>query len=109
MRLRRFLMRDPMAAGTVAARSGYVTFAPWRRAAASRVESPRRVLFGGGVTAARGPLESQVEVRNLAPERSSTKMGQRRKSQIQIDRRARSEEEVPVAYRPLSAVVLAAG
>ena len=59
MRLRRFLISEPMAGSKLVGPGAKVHI------------SYRRVNeFGGGVTAARGPLESQVEVRNLAPERS---------------------------------------
>ena len=56
---------------TLPVRPSGVTSGPANKG--SRHSRPRRVWsmqpVGGGVTAARGPLESQVEVRNLAPER----------------------------------------
>ena len=68
MRLRRFLIREPMAARIVAvcAPAGHIRAI--RREPANPGGYSRSMPFGGGVTAARGPLESQVEVRNLAPE-----------------------------------------
>ena len=71
MRLRRFLIREPMREERYSGRGAGVTFSAIGRGrqwvAVRSIES-----VGGGVTAARGPLESQVEVRNLAPEHRST-------------------------------------
>ena len=66
MRLRRFLISEPMAARNASRARCGAHRATDASATASRVASTATV--GGGVTAARGPLESQVEVRNLAPE-----------------------------------------
>src|SRR5680860_196812 len=89
MRLRRFLIREPMAGSDAtgpARRKAY-------RSAHPGTGGKVAPTVGGGVTAARGPLESQVEVRNLAPEQ-----------------RPPAREETGVGqYRPISGVVLAAG
>src|SRR5680860_753883 len=79
MRLRRFLIREPMAGSDAtgpARRKAY-------RSAHPGTGGKVAPTVGGGVTAARGPLESQVEVRNLAPEqrppaREETGVGQYR-------------------------------
>ena len=68
MRLRRFLISEPMAEPKLAA--GAHNLHIGANGASGARSAPGTVLgtVGGGVTAARGPLESQVEVRNLAPE-----------------------------------------
>ena len=76
MRLRRFLIREPMAGGDTRRRGVCCRIAgagcrPGKVLCQIRsacLSSKVSTSFGGGVTAARGPLESQVEVRNLAPE-----------------------------------------
>ena len=65
IRLRRFLISEPMAARTLLARCYKGTIGLQRRVWSMQA-------IGGGVTAARGPLESQVEVRDLAPEHVTT-------------------------------------
>src|ERR1700736_6985587 len=67
MRLRRFLISEPIAATRVPVSPAMGTLRSELRARAGHAQRYRRSV-GGGVTAARGPLESQVEVRNLAPE-----------------------------------------
>ena len=87
-------MRERTLLGAVAA----VTF----RARSRQSVAVRSIgSVGGGVTAARGPLESQVEVRNLAPEHRSSP---------ETPRMVRDGMDATMSgYRPLAAVVLAAG
>src|SRR6478609_3905148 len=84
MRLRRFLISEPMA-GRKLVGHGRDPHIRYRRGEE----------FGGGVTAARGPLASQVGVRNPAPEQPRTGR--------------RMARELATEIRPVSAVVLAAG
>ena len=103
MRLRRFLISEPMAARNGSRSTGsarHILRSRTGGGAAGRVDAR---TFGGGVTAARGPLESQVEVRNLAPEPRPGNIIKRLRATPS------TEETVHLPYRPLSAVVLAAG
>src|SRR3954451_22076522 len=84
MRLRRFLISEPMAGRKLVGRGRD-----------PHIRYRRGEEFGGGVTAARGPLASQVGVRHPAPDPPRT---------------GRRMARVPaMEIRPVSAVVLAAG
>ncbi len=91
MRLRRFLISEPMAVGTVPESR---PFSQSARLRAGRPLSSERI--GGGVTAAPGPLESLVEVRTLAPEPPTVLPAER--SRVVADRDT-SMSPVPTARR----------
>src|SRR5512135_412520 len=94
MRLRRFLISEPMTRGdatrTCQKAPKRPRVSPLLMRSSDQGASVDWSAFGGGVTAAQGPLKPLAKVRNLPPEPH--------------DEGARMKQ-----YRPLSAVVLAAG